>query len=148
MKRTIRTLSLLVVALLFGTTAMAQDVWGTWKTIDDETGEAKSEVEIYEKDGKPYGKILKLYDEDAKELCDKCPDETKFNGKDKPIIGLNIIVGMEKKGKSWKGDEAIIDPANGKIYDCEIELDPKDPNILLVRGFIWYFYRTQTWHRI
>lgn len=28
---------------------VAQDIFGQWKTIDDETGEAKSIVEIYEK---------------------------------------------------------------------------------------------------
>jgi hypothetical protein len=34
---------------------------GKWKTIDDETGKAKSIVEIFKKsDGKYYGKISQL----------------------------------------------------------------------------------------
>ena len=38
----------------------AQSVIGKWKTFDDKTGEAKSIVEITEKDGKIYGKIIEI----------------------------------------------------------------------------------------
>ena len=44
MKKILLTCSLIVLTIL---TATAQDVTGKWKTIDDETGEAKSIVEIY-----------------------------------------------------------------------------------------------------
>ena len=33
---------------------------GVWKTIDDESGKAKSHVKIYERNGKLYGKVTKL----------------------------------------------------------------------------------------
>jgi hypothetical protein len=36
--------------------AQSNGVTGKWKTVDDETGQAKSIVEIYEKSGKIYGK--------------------------------------------------------------------------------------------
>jgi hypothetical protein len=35
-------------------------VTGKWKTIDDQTGEAKSIIEIYEKGGKVYGKVVDI----------------------------------------------------------------------------------------
>ena len=46
----------------------SKTVVGKWKTIDDKTNKVKSIVQIYKKDGKLYGKILKLFkisDKDA-----------------------------------------------------------------------------------
>ncbi|HAN77946.1 MAG TPA: DUF2147 domain-containing protein [Bacteroidales bacterium] len=143
-----KLVSLFALTVIFTVSTWAQDVTGIWKTIDDETGKAKSEVEVYIKDGKVYGKILKLYDKPQTQICDKCPDEKKFNRKNKPVVGMDFVIGLKKDGKIWKSSEAIMDPNNGKIYDCEMELDPKDSNKLLVRGYIWVIYRTQTWHRI
>ena len=37
--------------------SFSQTIFGKWKTIDDETGKEKSIVEIFEKQGKIYGKI-------------------------------------------------------------------------------------------
>jgi hypothetical protein len=70
-------------------------VTGKWKTIDDETGKAKSVVEIYEKSGKIYGKIIELIDPATKNrTCETCPGEDKG----KPILGLTIIKGLIKDG--------------------------------------------------
>ena len=44
-------------ALLVSFTMQAQTVLGKWKTIDDNTGKQRSTVEIFEKDGKLFGKI-------------------------------------------------------------------------------------------
>ena len=38
--------------LLISFSMSSQSIFGKWKTIDDETGEEKSVVEIYEKEGK------------------------------------------------------------------------------------------------
>ena len=45
--------------LLINPTLFAQNdgVFGKWATIDDETGEKKSVVEIYERNGKVYGEL-------------------------------------------------------------------------------------------
>ena len=56
MKQIIFTLAM----ILFGFNSFAQSPIGTWATKDDKTGEIKSHVQIYEKDGKIYGKIVKL----------------------------------------------------------------------------------------
>ena len=55
----IMTLTLLLVSFF----ATAQPIVGKWKTIDDNTGKARSVVEIYEKDGEYFGKIVKLFRE-------------------------------------------------------------------------------------
>jgi len=118
----------------------AQDIFGKWKTIDDDTGKARSIVEIYKKDGKAFGKILKLFREPEEEqdpICDECTDYRKGE----KVIGLTIITGMELDDDEWEDGE-ILDPENGKVYDCKLWVE--DGN-LKVRGYIAFFYRTQTW---
>lgn len=120
------------------------DIFGKWKTVDDETGKVRSIVEIYEKNGKAFGKIAKIYTEageDQDPICDLCSDERK----NKKIIGLEIIQGMEfnSDDKEWVDGE-ILDPENGKTYDCEIW---RDNDKLKVRGYVSFFYRTQTWEK-
>ncbi len=52
---------LFLFAILSGSASIyAQSVIGKWKTFDDKTGDAKSIVEITEKDGKIYGKIIEI----------------------------------------------------------------------------------------
>jgi uncharacterized protein (DUF2147 family) len=118
----------------------AQDIFGKWKTIDDNTGKARSIVEIIKKDGKAYGKILKLYrepGEDLNPICDECSDYRK----DKKVIGMTIITDMEKDGDEWEDGE-ILDPENGKVYDCKLWVENGK---LKVRGYVAFFFRTQTW---
>lgn len=134
--------------ILFVSAPTPKPISGQWKTIDDETGKAKSIVQIYKKtDGKLYGKIVKLFrekGEDPDPICDDCTDYRK----NKKIIGMEIITGLEQDGNEWYADDAILDPANGKIYDCKIWLEPSDNSVLNVRGYIGWFFRTQTWHRV
>ncbi len=138
----------IISALLFVSGPTSKPIEGQWKTIDDETGKPKSVVQIYKKsDGKLYGKIIKLYrtpSEDQDPTCTECTDYRKG----KKIIGMEIITGLEKDGNEWYADDAILDPANGKIYDCKVWLDSENPNKLYVRGYISFLYRTQTWHRL
>jgi len=141
MKKILLTFSLFALTIL---TATAQDVTGKWKTIDDETGEAKSIVEIYKQDGKVYGKVVEILNPAKKNAtCIDCPGADK----DKPIQGLVIIKGLEKDGDEYS-DGTILDPNSGKVYKCYIELD--GPNKLDVRGYIGFSLlgRTQTWNRV
>jgi uncharacterized protein (DUF2147 family) len=133
----------LLVLLLFSTNSFGQ-ITGKWKTIDDETGEAKSIVQIWKSsDGFYYGKIMKLYDETKKDdVCDKCDeDDARYNQK---IVGMKIIMKMEKSDDNeWTGG-TILDLANGKVYKCKLSRNGKN---LDVRGYIGFSLigRTQTW---
>ncbi|MGL5682386.1 MAG: DUF2147 domain-containing protein [Marinifilaceae bacterium] len=138
---------LILVLTLCSYVANAQIVTGKWVTFDDETKKEKSEVEIYEKDGKFYGKVVKLYnlptgvkENDVK--CTKCKDAKK----NAPVIGMNIIENMEYKDGEYKGG-TITDPKNGKSYTCTFMLDPKDHKILIVKGHLGPFSRAQYWKR-
>ena len=71
---------LLFTLMLACTSLSAQDIIGTWKTIDDESGKPRSVVEIYEKDGAYFGKIIKLFrepGEDPDPICDECSGKIK-----------------------------------------------------------------------
>ena len=135
------TIVFMVCAIFIGT---AQDVVGKWKTIDDDTGEAKSIVEIYKEDGKIYGKVVDILNPSKKNAtCDKCPDEAKG----KPIMGLVILKGLEKDGDEYSGG-TILDPNKGKVYKCLIGLE--NPDKLKVRGYVGFSLlgRSQYWHRV
>ena len=116
---------------------------GYWKTIDDDDGKEKSVVQIWEKDGKVFGKIVKLF-EDPKAVCDECQGDLKG----KPVMGMQILTNLKKDGDEWSGG-TIMDPANGKSYKCYIEVQEGGKK-LKVRGYIGIslFGRTQYWHRV
>jgi uncharacterized protein (DUF2147 family) len=132
----------LVLAGIFS--SQAQTAIGKWKTIDDESGKAKSVVEIYENNGKLYGKIVEIFDK-TKE--DKVCEECEGSKKNKPIKGMVIIEGLSKKGSSWEGG-TILDPNSGKVYKCSMALENKDK--LKLRGYIGISLigRTQYWERV
>lgn len=117
---------------------------GLWKTIDDDTGEAKSLVRIEEQGGVLSGKVEKgLAAKPERTVCDLCTDERK----DQAIVGMTIIKGAKlgDDGKAWVGGE-ILDPNNGKTYRLEL-MPLEGGKQLRVRGFWGPFYRTQVWHR-
>ena len=133
-------LILVFCSLSFGLSA--QSILGSWKTIDDASGKAKSIVRIYKaKNGKVYGRIAKLLDTSNGEnpVCDKCPGERKG----KKVLGMVIIRDMVQSGSVWKGGK-ILDPENGKEYSCRLWIEGET---LKVRGYWGVFYRTQTWHK-
>jgi uncharacterized protein (DUF2147 family) len=132
-------LLVILSGLLIGNVS-AQTIFGKWKTIDDETGKPKSIVEIYEKDGKAYGKVIKLFrepGEDQDPICDKCTDDRK----DKKVLGMEIVRNMQKDDDEWE-DGTILDPKKGTVYDCKMWIEDGE---LQVRGYIAFFFRTQTW---
>lgn len=135
-----KEITLLLSFILIVSAINAQSIVGKWKTIDDETGKEKSVVEIYKKGDKFYGKIIDIIDASKRNnKCNLCPDSRK----DQPILGMEIIKDLEQDGDEFE-DGTILDPKNGKIYDCKIWLE--DKNTLNVRGYVAFFFRTQTWH--
>lgn len=137
-------LILTLVAFTLSGFSQIDKIVGKWKTIDDEDGTAKSIVYIYKAtNGKYYGKIEKLF-KDPDKLCTKC----EGSNKNKPILGMIIINGMELKSDELTNG-TILDPNNGKVYYCTISYDAKTKN-LKVRGSLdkgGWIGRNQTWIR-
>jgi uncharacterized protein (DUF2147 family) len=121
--------------------AWSSSVVGFWQTIDDETEKPKSIVQLYEKDGKVFGKVTDLITKPDDSVCKKCKGDLKGQ----PIVGMDIVTGLSAKDDAFQGGE-ILDPAKGKIYDAKIWLENDDT--LKVRGYLGIFYRTQTWFRV
>ena len=120
---------------------------GTWKSIDDNTGEARSYVDLFVKGDKLFGKISKLLDANAdpSAVCDQCKsDDPRYK---KPILGLEIIqdLAWSERKDVWQSGK-VLDPENGKEYTCKIWVT--DDGLLKLRGYIGPLYRTQTWHPV
>lgn len=134
----------ILVFLVFRTLPLQSQIEGSWKTIDDNTGKPRSVVEIYKNGGKWFGKIRKVLDEINKDqICIACKGEDH----NKPIEGMVILKGLERDEDEYENG-TIMDPENGKTYRCKIWIDKNKPNILNVRGYIAFLYRTQQWVRI
>jgi uncharacterized protein (DUF2147 family) len=129
------------------TLAQAQNTpVGRWHSIDDDTGEVKSEILISDNGGMLTGRIEKLLRKgaDPARRCTECSDDRKGQ----PLVGLEIIRGAKQvAGKPvWEGGQ-ILDPENGKTYN--LRLTPVEGGQKLeVRGSIAFFGRTQTWVRV
>ncbi len=124
-------------------TVNAQTIFGKWENKDEETGNVDSVIELYEKNGKAYAKIIEITDKDRREaVCDKCSGKKKGL----PILGMNILSGLTKQDDEWSGGK-ILDPKNGKEYKCYIKLEGK--NKLKIRGYIGFSLigRTTYWIR-
>lgn len=138
-------LLLIAIALLVPGAARAADQpTGFWTTIDDDGKTPTSVVEIYAQAGKLRGKIVELINPREKDpKCTEC-DGNKHN---QPIVGMEILWGLERDGSEWSGGR-ILDPKNGKEYKCYIEVIDAGQR-LKVRGYIGIALlgRTQYWHR-
>lgn len=124
-------------------TINAQTIFGKWNSTNEETGNIDSIIEVYEKDGKAFAKVIEIKGSARKNaVCEKCEDENK----NKPILGLNILTGLQENEDEWSGGN-ILDPRNGRIYNCYIKLIK--PNKLKIRGYIGLalFGKTAYWER-
>lgn len=121
----------------------SQSIFGKWHSFNEETNAVESVIEVYEKEGKAYAKIIEIKNPDRKNaVCDKC----KGSKKDKPILGMQILSGLKKDKDEWSGGK-ILDPKNGKEYKCYIKLE--SPDKLKIRGYIGFSLlgRTAYWQR-
>lgn len=130
----------MILCLASAAPVAAQSVVGEWISIDDKTEKPRSVIEIWEAQGVVYGRIKALFPEpgeDPNPLCDECKGELK----DQPVLGMRILWDMKPDGDKWSGGK-IMDPENGKTYRCKLWVED---GTLKVRGYLAFFYRTQTW---
>ena len=129
--------------MLFISVGLSGQVTGMWKTIDDRDGSEKSIIEIYEKGGKYHGRVTKLLDGSTYTTCENCPGDQKG----KPLVGMTIMYDLVKTPTGGTNGK-VMDPNNGKIYDCYVEL--VSPDRLKLRGYIGIsaLGRSQIWQRV
>ena len=140
-----RVIFILGFLILGNQVITAQSVIGKWRTVDDETGETKAIVEIFQEEGKIFGKVVEILNNDRKNArCTKCDGKLK----DQPILGLPIIDGFSEDEEGFYKGKKLTDPVKGLTVKGKVWLDPEDSDRLKVRGYIAFFYRTQTWLRV
>ena len=134
---------LLIVVLLAAVISADAQIIGMWKTVDDEDGEEKSVIEIYEKNGKLQGRVDRLLPAATVTHCAACPGDLK----NKPLVGMEILVDLVKTPEGGEDGE-VLDPKSGKWYTCYMELVSQDK--LKLRGYIGIpaLGRTQYWYRV
>ena len=119
---------------------------GLWRSIDDNSGEAKAEISIKDNGKGGLNGVVErsLLKTSSEPNCSLCTDDRK----DKPKLGMEIIRGAVKAASEdiWEGG-TIMDPENGKVY--KLRLTPiEGGKKLQVRGYIGPFYRNQVWQRV
>ncbi len=120
----------------------AQEVFGKWENTNHD-GKVNSIIHVYKKGDKVYGKVDRIInEEDRDRVCTKCEGELK----NEAIEGMELMQDLEKDGDEYVGG-TIVDPKTGKEYRCKIWLDEDDPDVLKVRGYLAFFYKTKTWRR-
>jgi uncharacterized protein (DUF2147 family) len=131
-------------ALFCAVQLTGQGVVGTWKTIDDDSGEAKSYIQLsIDANGVLSGTVTKLLQKSEETVCDKCSGDL-YN---KKVVGMAVLRGLKLKDGYYQGG-TILDPTNGKTYKCKLWVKDGDANMLEVRGMLGPFYRTQFWVRV
>lgn len=142
-----RVLSALLFIVLLSTVptwASGPSPAGNWRTFDDKTGRERGLVHIDEANGVVTGSVVSTVDPaEAAHFCDKCDDDRRG----KPLIGLEIIRGMQADGEGWSGGR-VLDPETGGIYRGKMHLEDGGSRLVL-RGYlgISLFGRSQTWIR-
>lgn len=132
--------SSIFISNVYAQSIQADDIVGIW-LLEDKSGE----IEIYEKKGLFFGKLIKVYQNQEISSDINNPDKSKRNRK---IIGLVVLTNLEHKGKGNWGKGKIYDPDSGKTYSCNIKMQNK--NIMEVTGYVGLsvFGETVEWMRI
>ena len=135
-------------SLMFSGSLFAADLTGTWQSIDDKTGSPKALIEITKAENGTFtGKIVKVTPRAGytpKTMCVDCPAPYT----NKPLVGLEIIKGLQHVDNNNYANGRILDPLAGKMYSLKGRLAANGKRLTL-RGYVGIsaIGRTQTWIR-
>lgn len=116
-------------------------VWSVPLLKGKDKGKEGSHVEIYEKDGAYYGKIVKLTTVSPNALCTDC----KKDRKDKPLMGMPVLWNFKKDAGRY---------TEGRVYAVEIDKEYKctltlmSPDKLQVRACLMFLCENHYWTRV
>lgn len=119
----------LSLLILFGVSMTYAQVTGKWKYTDEQDGQEKSIVEIYEVNDRYNGRIVELLPSSRRTHCEKCYGDLKG----KPLTGMVVLYDLKKTSNGGR-DGKLLDPGSGKIFSCYIELESQDR--LKLRGYL------------
>jgi len=134
----------LLIALLFCSSVWADDITGFWQTIDSETKKPSSVIAVYPYQGKHFGRIIAIYNDDG------TITDTMYNPKKRSLgmvgdpytCGLDIVWNMLPTESSGRYKGTITDPSKGKIYKALLW---RKGNDVILRGEVFIFGKSVTW---
>lgn len=129
-------LALLISSLFISMSAFAgaDAIVGKWLTDD-----GKGHIEVYQKDGKYFGKIVGGQKGESN-VDQHNPDEAL---RSRPLVGLDVLTNLEfdADDNEWVSGK-IYDPKKGKTYKAKAWME--DGN-MHVRGSLAFFGKTVVW---
>ena len=139
-----KVLWVVLANLLLSFTCTAQGGFdGFWQSIDDGSGEVTAIWRIETRNNELIGEIVDYPDAKATDVCKKCTGKLSAF-LNKPIKGTTWMRFNQFEDETWN-EGFIIDSEKGKKYTAKVWLEGED---LKLRGYVGFFYRTQTWVRI
>ncbi len=150
---------LFVVAVFLsiaGAAFAADPVVGYWKSVDEVTGEATAFWNIYEKGGQLFGEMVKIIGKPDDTLADNAKSSYKGFPRSgdvskMKVIGTPWIYGLKKNRPGEWSSGYIVNPEDGKFYQCKIMFRAADnrkypTDCLEMRGEIGFgIGRSQYW---
>jgi uncharacterized protein (DUF2147 family) len=136
---------LFLVMISYSQTPSADAILGKWLNEDKD-----AHVQIYQENGKYYGKIVWLNEPNEPatglpKLDDENEDESL---RTRPVMGLILLKDFIYDGDGEWEDGTIYDPKNGSTYDCYMHFD--ENGVLKIRGYIGISWigRNTYWTRV
>ena len=134
---------LLPTLLLLSMITFAEStVPGYWKSIDDQTGEVTAFWKLEIKDNRLLGYLVNYPGMKPENVCMQCTGELQ-EFFEKPINNTAWLNLSKNRNGIWQ-EGYIIDSGKGEKYKAKVWVE--DGN-LMMRGYIGFFFRTQTWLR-
>jgi uncharacterized protein (DUF2147 family) len=135
---------LFVMTVSFTSYAADPSIVGIWSVPilkGKDKGKERSNVEIFQKDGIYYGKIVKLSTVPANTLCKTC----KGDRKDKPLMGMLLLWDLKKEAGQYVQGK-IYEVEEGKEYKCSMMLST--PDKLKVTACVLFLCESHYWTRV
>ena len=118
------------------------DITGTW--LNDKKD---AHIEIYQKGGDFFGKIVWLKEPNAPNGEPKTDRNNPTKSlRTREIMGIDIISDLSFDGKTWEDGKVYL-PKKGKEADCSAELS-EDHNSLTLHITKLWFSTSVTWTRL
>ncbi len=127
----------------------AHKIDGLWEVRYDASHTPSAHIRITtQANGEVVGVIEAAYPRPGEQHSPNCT-QCEGENKDKPIIGLKVLWGMEPTGNNQWGNGQLLDAETGKVYSGKMTLADNN-NELDLRGYVLMsmFGDTSTWRRI
>lgn len=145
-----RILLFVITLITFISYSAKEDVFGKWITEKSSSGN-QIVVEIYEKNNKIYGKVIRLTDRfDASGNLRKDANNPDKSKQERTLEGIDFVYGFTyNPSNEYYENGNIYDPSSGKTYASYMKLE--GTNKLMVRGHVKglsFIGKTQYWKRV